>query len=137
MAGLSSQILTHPRLFWYASGQVPSFSPHKSWCPNFHNRCARQKQLPLQDEKSAFAQLTVRIRALHRFAAYSGKAELKAGIPGREFPVQDVWILERAFKQGPTSRWRIAGVLPPVTQKGMPSEMRACHCGLLHAPGLM
>ena len=65
----------------------------------------------LQDEQSAYAQLTVRIRALHKFAAYSGKGELKAGSPGKEFPVQDVWILERAFKKGPTSRWRIAGVL--------------------------
>ncbi len=92
--------------------------------------------MPVQDEKSAFAQLTVRIRALHRFAAYSGKAELKAGIPGREFPVQDVWILERAFKQGPTSRWRIAGALSPVTGKDEQSEMRACHCGLLYASGL-
>ena len=65
----------------------------------------------LQDEQSAYAQLTVRIRALHKFAAYSGKGELKAGSPGKDFPVQDVWILERAFKKGPTSRWRIAGVL--------------------------
>ena len=88
----------------------------------------------LQDEKSAFAQLTVRIRALHRFAAYSGKAELMAGSPGREFPVQDVWILERAFKQGPTSRWRIAGALPPAAGKGIlqdaslhvHSDMHAC-----------
>ena len=65
----------------------------------------------LQDEQSAYAQLTVRIRALHRFAAYSGKGELKAGSPGKNFPVQDVWILERAFRKGPTSRWRIAGAL--------------------------
>ena len=64
----------------------------------------------LQDEKSAYAQLTVRIRALHKFAAYSGSGALKAGRPGKEFPVQDVWIFERAFKQGPTSRWRVAGV---------------------------
>ena len=54
----------------------------------------------LQDEQSAYAQLTVRIRALHKFAAYSGKGELKAGSPGKEFTVQDVWILERAFKKG-------------------------------------
>ena len=53
----------------------------------------------------------MRIRALHKFAAYSGKGELKAGSPGKEFPVQDVWILERAFRKGPTSRWRVAGVL--------------------------
>ena len=86
--------------------------------------------MPLQDEKSAFAQLTVRIRALHKFAAYSGKNELRAGIPGREFPVQDVWIFERAFKQGPTSRWRIAGALSPVTNKSVSSEMHACYCAL-------
>ena len=67
------------------------------------------RSLMLQDEKSAYAQLTVRIRALHRFAAYSGSGALKAGSPGKEFPVQDVWIFERAFKQGPTSRWRVAG----------------------------
>ncbi|CAK0786856.1 hypothetical protein CVIRNUC_010070 [Coccomyxa viridis] len=69
-----------------------------------------------KDEQSAYAQLTVRIRALHKFAAYSGKGELKAGSPGKDFPVLDVWILERAFKKGPTSRWRIAGrlSLPPV-----------------------
>jgi uncharacterized protein YfaT (DUF1175 family) len=63
----------------------------------------------LQDEKSAYAQLTVRIRAVHKFAAYAGSGMLQAGSPGKEFPVQDVWILERAFKQGPTSRWRVAG----------------------------
>ncbi|CAL5222260.1 g4597 [Coccomyxa viridis] len=87
--------------------------PHLHELEVVHGRLIAQNP---KDEKSAFAQLTVRIRALHKFAAYSGSSELRAGIPGREFPVQDVWIFERAFKQGPTSRWRIAGrlSLPPV-----------------------
>jgi hypothetical protein len=63
----------------------------------------------VQDERSAFAQLTVRVRAVHRFAAYDSKGRLVAGDPDREVPVQDVWVFERAFKEGPTSCWRVAG----------------------------
>ena len=66
----------------------------------------------LQDDRSAFAQMTVRVRAAHKFAAYDSKRRLVAGNPNIEVPVQDVWIFERAFKDAPTSRWRVAGVLP-------------------------
>ncbi|CAL8465265.1 g4800 [Coccomyxa elongata] len=69
-----------------------------------------------KDARSSFAQLTVRVRAAHKFAAYDGKRRLVAGDPENEVPVQDVWVLERSFKEQPTSRWRVAGrlSLPPV-----------------------
>jgi hypothetical protein len=63
----------------------------------------------VQDDKSAFAQLTVRVRAVHKFAAYDRKQRLVAGHPEKEMPVQDVWVFERSFKDSPTSRWRVAG----------------------------
>ena len=62
-----------------------------------------------QDARSSFAQLTVRVRAAHKFAAYDGKRRLVAGDLEKEVPVQDVWVLERSFKEEPTSRWRVAG----------------------------
>jgi hypothetical protein len=52
----------------------------------------------------------VRVRAAHKFAAYDGKRRLVAGDPEKEVPVQDVWVLERSFREEPTSRWRVAGV---------------------------
>ncbi|KAK9903338.1 hypothetical protein WJX75_003173 [Coccomyxa subellipsoidea] len=68
-----------------------------------------------KDARSSFAQLTVRVRAAHKFAAYDGKRRLVAGDPEKEVPVQDVWVLERSFREEPTSRWRVAGrlSLPP------------------------
>ncbi len=65
-----------------------------------------------QDARSSFAQLTVRVRAAVKFAAYDGKRRLVAGDPEREVPVQDVWVLERSFREEPTSRWRVAGGVP-------------------------
>lgn len=64
----------------------------------------------VQDDKAAFAQLTVRVRAAHRFAAYDAAGRPVAGDETREVPVQDVWVFERYLTPGLTSRWRVAGV---------------------------
>ena len=73
--------------------------------------CARPRPalLPAQDDKSAFAQLTVRVRAAHKFVARDAAGAVVAGDARREVPVQDVWVLERYLQPGPTSRWRVAG----------------------------
>lgn len=87
----------------------------------------------VQDGRSAFAQLTVRVRATHKFAAYDGRRRLVAGDPEREVPVQDVWVLERSFKEGPTSRWRVAGgrslpaCLPSLCSPGACPRAKPCH----------
>ena len=54
-------------------------------------------------------QLTVRVRAAHKFAARDAAGAVVAGDARREVPVQDVWVLERYLQPGPTSRWRVAG----------------------------
>eukprot|EP00884_Botryococcus_braunii_P013147 jgi/Botrbrau1/21833/Bobra.0190s0047.1 len=68
-----------------------------------------------KDDKTAFAQLTVRVRAEHKFAVYGKKGLLVTGNPDAVLPVQDVWIFERSLQSGPLSRWRVAGRLsvPP------------------------
>lgn len=63
----------------------------------------------LQDDKAAFAQLTVRVRGCHKFAAYDAAGRAVAGDTAAEVPVQDVWVFERFLTPGPTSRWRVAG----------------------------
>jgi predicted lipid-binding transport protein (Tim44 family) len=63
----------------------------------------------LQDDKAAFAQLTLRVRAVHTFAAYDADGRPVAGDAAREVPVQDVWVFERFLTPGPTARWRVAG----------------------------
>lgn len=71
----------------------------------------------MQDETSAFAQITLRVRSRQRFAAFNAQSELVAGNADGDFPVQDVWVFERSLKQkDPLSSWRIAGrlSLPPV-----------------------
>lgn len=70
-----------------------------------------------QDEDKMFAQLTVRFRARHRFAAYNARGRLVGGSDTAEFPVQDVWIFEHALRKASYSKWRLAGRLsglPPV-----------------------
>ena len=70
----------------------------------------------VQDEEMMFGQLTVRIRARHRFSAYNARGQLVAGSESADFPVQDVWIFEHAFRKAAFSKWRLAGRiggLPP------------------------
>lgn len=84
------------------------------WPRHTIEACGRENSLLLcvrmQDDRSAYAQLTVRVRAVHKFAAYDKKQRLVAGDPEREVPVQDVWVFERSFKDSPASTWRVAGV---------------------------
>lgn len=87
----------------------------RDWMLDKGEKCA-------QDDKTAFAQLTVRVRAEHKFAAYNKKGHLVTGDPEAVLPVQDVWIFERSLKSGPLSRWRVAGRLnlPPVPPPKVP-----------------
>ena len=64
-----------------------------------------------QDKQMAFAQMTVGFRSHQRYAAYDGKGRLVAGDPSGFLPVEDVWVLEHAFKL-PNARWRLAARLP-------------------------
>ena len=64
-----------------------------------------------QDKQMAFAQMTVGFRSHQRYAAYDAKGRLVAGDPSGFLPVEDVWVLEHAFKL-PNARWRLAARLP-------------------------
>ncbi|KAK9823749.1 hypothetical protein WJX72_005137 [[Myrmecia] bisecta] len=63
-----------------------------------------------KDDKSAFAQLTVRFKSQQTFAAYNAQKELVAGQPGHALAVEDVWVFERALG-APEARWRLAARL--------------------------
>lgn len=65
----------------------------------------------VQDDQSAFAQLTVSIPSQQIFAAYDAGKKLVAGSPDIPISVRDLWVFERALKLGPSSRWRVAGRL--------------------------
>lgn len=65
------------------------------------------------DTQMAFAQITVGFKSYQRYAAYDGKGRLVAGDPDKYVPVEDVWVLEHAFKL-PNARWRLAARLPTV-----------------------
>lgn len=77
-----------------------------------------------QDENKMFAQLTVRIRARHKFAAYNARGQLVAGSGTAEFPVQDVWIFEHALRKAAYSRWRLAGRLGGLPPAGLALSWR-------------
>lgn len=70
-----------------------------------------------QNDSLTFAQLTVRFRACHRFAAVDVRGQVVAGDRAAAIPVQDVWVFEHSFHKTPQARWRLAGRLggiPPV-----------------------
>lgn len=58
----------------------------------------------LQDDKSAWVQLTVRIPSEQSFAAYNSKRSLVAGSPDKAIQVEDTWVFERALKKDPSTR---------------------------------
>lgn len=71
-----------------------------------------QGRLMAMDPKNddmTFAQLTVVIKAIHKFVAYDERGNIVAGSPIDEIPVQDVWVLERSFQKVAHSKWRLAG----------------------------
>lgn len=66
--------------------------------------CMTHSLLELQDDKTAWVQLTVKIPSEQSFAAYSAKKSLVAGNPDKAIKVEDTWVFERALKKDPTTR---------------------------------
>lgn len=60
--------------------------------------------VPPQDDKTGFAQLTVKIPSGQQFAAYDAKGTKLAGDPKRELSVQDIWVFERSLRGDSTSK---------------------------------
>lgn len=58
----------------------------------------------MQDDKSAWVQLTVRIPSEQTFAAYDSSRQLVAGDPAKAIKVYDTWVFERALKKDPSTR---------------------------------
>ena len=66
--------------------------------------CMTHSLLVMQDDKTAWVQLTVKIPSEQSFAAYSAKKSLVAGNPDKAIKVEDTWVFERALKKDPTTR---------------------------------
>lgn len=66
--------------------------------------CIWLRKMCMQDDKSAWVQLTVQIPSEQTFAAYNGKRVLVAGDPDKPIKVVDTWVFERALKKDPSSR---------------------------------
>ena len=58
----------------------------------------------LQDDKSAFSQLTVRIHSRQIYAAYDARGKVVAGDPAATLPVTDVWVFERSMSDNISNR---------------------------------
>lgn len=58
----------------------------------------------MQDEKSAFVQLTTRISTRQSFVAYDKKGKIVAGDPSAVFPVTDLWVFERSMSDSISNR---------------------------------
>lgn len=58
----------------------------------------------LQDDKTAWVQLTVKIPSEQTFAAYNSKRVHVAGSPDKPIKVVDTWVFERALKKDPSAR---------------------------------
>ena len=58
----------------------------------------------VQDDKTAWVQLTVRIPSEQSFAAYDSNKKLVAGDPEKAIKVHDTWVFERALKKDPSTR---------------------------------
>lgn len=59
----------------------------------------------MQDDKSAWVQLTLRIPSEQSFAAYDSSKTLVAGDPDKAIKVYDTWVFERALKKDPSTRY--------------------------------
>ena len=75
--------------------------------------------LPLQHDAFTFAQLTVKVSAEVRFAAYDSSGEIVKGDPRRSMRTTDYWVLERSFVKAPSAKWRLASQISniPSSQK--------------------
>ena len=71
---------------------------------------ARLLALDPNNAKTHFAQLTVRIKTKHTFAAYDRKGRLVKGDPEASVGVEDTWVVERALVN-PDGRWVLAARL--------------------------
>ena len=58
----------------------------------------------LQDDTTAFVQLTARISSQQAFAAYDARGKLIQGDLDRAVPVEDVWVFERTLRDDISSR---------------------------------
>ena len=66
-----------------------------------------------QDKDTGFVQITLKFKTQQRFKAFGRDGRLIAGGPD-PVEVEDLWVLERPFKQQETNRWRLVGKLYPV-----------------------
>lgn len=67
----------------------------------------------MQDDSSAFAQLTVRLRSTQSFVAYDARGRVLAGDPDGTIPVTDLWVFEISLRKNVANRWRLAARLNP------------------------
>ena len=65
----------------------------------------------MQDDKTAWVQLTVRIPSEQTFAAYDSSRQLVAGDPEKAIKVYDTWVFERALKKDPSTRQELMTTL--------------------------
>lgn len=66
-----------------------------------------------KQEEMAFAQITVLIPSVQRFAAFARNGQLVAGDLKDHFKVKDFWVFERCMKKDSASAtWRLAARLP-------------------------
>lgn len=65
-----------------------------------------------KNEIMCFAQITVLLPSVQRFAAYGRNGKLLAGDPDKDIKVEDVWVFERNLnKDNLVARWRLAARL--------------------------
>ncbi len=89
-------------------------------------RCMRLANLCVQDDKSAWVQLTVQIPSEQTFAAYNGKRALVAGDPDKPVKVVDTWVFERALKKDPSTRYAWRPMHARILLKGQHCNMSLC-----------
>lgn len=64
------------------------------------------------DKRIVFAQFTVEINSVQRFAAYDAKGKVISGDADRDLPVREFWVFERSLiREMPNKAWRLAGRL--------------------------
>ena len=80
----------------------------------------------LQHDAFTFAQLTVKVSAEIRFAAYGSSGEIVKGDPRKSMKTTDYWVLERSFVKAPSAKWRLASQInnvPAGQRKGLFQRM--------------
>ena len=78
----------------------------------------------MQHDAFTFAQLTVKISAEIKFAAYNGEGKIVKGNPHKSVKTTDYWVLERAFTKTPTVKWRLASQLSNIAEPNRTGLLR-------------